>query len=105
MTHIVGQVLQIVAIIMVVWGIPRQIVKQYKDEQFGMDFIFSLIILAVYFFRAWYGILKHDWYLIVPDSIGFFLCAIVSWQYFNPRPWIVTITIKAIKKLIKNKNN
>jgi cation transport ATPase len=87
MINTLGQILQIVAIIMVVWGIPRQILLQYKNNRFGMDILFSFIILAVYILRAWYTLLKGDWYIFVPDVIGSFLSIINILQYWNPKLW------------------
>lgn len=87
MEQIVGQTLQIVAIIMVVWGIPRQILLQYKNNRFGMDLLFSFVILAVYILRAWYTLLKGDWYIFVPDAIGTILSIINILQYWNPKLW------------------
>jgi len=95
MEHIIGETFRFFALVMVCWGVPRQIIKQYKENRFGMDFYFSLVICAVYFFRAWYGILKNDWYIIVPDVIGLCLCVIVSYQYINARPLI----LRAIAKI------
>jgi len=98
MENIIGETFRIFALIMVCWGVPRQIIKQYKENQFGMDLYFSLVICAVYFFRAWYGILKNDWYIIIPDVIGLLLCIIVSYQYVNPRPSILRIIANFFKK-------
>lgn len=89
MEQVLGETFRAFAIIMVCWGLPRQIIKQYKDNRFGMDFPFSIIVCIVYFFRAWYGVETRNWYIIIPDSIGFTLSVMVSYQRFNPKPWVL----------------
>ncbi|MBU0626572.1 SWEET family sugar transporter [Patescibacteria group bacterium] len=98
MEHIIGEIFRFFALVMVCWGVPRQIIKQYKENRFGMDFYFSLVICAVYFFRTWYGILKNDWYIIIPDSVGLILSIVIVYQRFNPRPIILRYIAKIFKR-------
>jgi len=81
MEHIFGSLTMVLAISMVVMGLPSQIIKIYKSKKCGLSFLMVVLPLLVYSSRVGYAITIHSWYILIPDVLGVIFSTILLVQY------------------------
>ncbi len=75
--EILGWIASIITVVYTAFGLPAQILKNFKaGSAEGLSlFLFTFLFLT---FTSWvvYGIAKPDWFIVVPNGLGA-ICAIV----------------------------
>ena len=81
---IVGWAATIITVVYTMFGIPVQIKSNYQRKSTeGLSlFLFSFLFLT---FLSWviYGVLKSDYFIVVPNGLGAFFAAIILIQIFQ----------------------
>ena len=86
MIDLIGKIACIITIVYTAFGLPTQILRNYKMKTVGnlSPFLFTLLFLT---FSSWvvYGAVKPDWYVAVPNAVGAFFDFILLCQIFYYR--------------------
>ncbi|HCC23216.1 TPA: hypothetical protein DF272_03490 [Candidatus Falkowbacteria bacterium] len=85
MQEIFGTSTMLLAIIMIVIGLPSQIRKNKHDKRAGLSYFMTILPPLVYISRIIYSIVIEAWFLIIPDGLGIIFCVILFGQYFKYR--------------------
>lgn len=86
MVHIVGTLTMILAVAMALIALPRQIVKNHRENRVGIDAWIIMLSFGVYSLRAVYGFLIESYYIMIPDVTGAFFSSVLIFQVFvRPR--------------------
>ena len=80
MEHVIGMITMVLAIAMAVIALPKQIVKNHKDNRVGIDWWLVALALGVYASRAVYGLLIGSYYIMIPDVFGTIFSSILLYQ-------------------------
>ncbi len=75
----------IASLLVVSFGLPAQIYKNWKNKRSAMSIFLLIGTLLVYLFRIPYTIIRKDWFILIPDSLGFCFSVILIIQYFTYR--------------------
>ncbi len=85
MDHLLGTITMVLAITMVVVGVPAQVRKNHKERRCGMPLMLSILVFSVYVSRTLYALSIGAYYIVVPDLIGVVLSAIMLVQHHQFR--------------------
>lgn len=90
MENIIGTITMVLAIAMAVIALPKQIVKNHRDNRVGIDWWLVALALGVYASRAVYGLLIGSYYIMIPDVCGTVFSSILLYQFLvKPRIGII----------------
>ncbi|MDD3531172.1 MAG: hypothetical protein PHV99_01075 [Candidatus Pacebacteria bacterium] len=78
--HLVGVVTMILAGAMALIALPRQIVKNHRDNRVGIDWWIIVLSFGVYASRALYGFLIGSYFIMVPDILGTIFSSVLLYQ-------------------------
>ncbi len=81
--NIVGITASIISVIYTGLGMPVQIYKNYSSKSTA-GLSLSMMILLFMTLISWvvYGILKSDWYIIIPNFIGSLSVTVIFIQFW-----------------------
>lgn len=81
--NIVGITASIISVIYTGLGMPVQIYKNYSSKSTS-GLSLSMMILLFMTLISWvvYGILKSDWYIIIPNFIGSLSVTVIFIQFW-----------------------
>lgn len=82
MEQILGIMLSIISLGVVFIAFPTQIYKNWKTKNFGISLTLILFGVAIYITRIPYTFLRADYYILIPDIVGFLIHIILIYQYF-----------------------
>lgn len=80
MVHTIGFITMALSIIMAVIALPKQIVKNHRDNRVGIDWGLIALAFGVYASRAVYGFLIGSYYIMIPDVLGVIFSSILLYQ-------------------------
>ena len=80
---ILGSLLLAVGLVVVFIAFPSQIVKNYQEKRFGLSIVLVICGFLVYSLRIPYTIIRQDYYILIPDIVGFVIHIILVYQYFK----------------------
>lgn len=76
-----GSLTMALAILMVTFALPSQIIKNYNGGECGLSFLMVALPLSVYLSRACYAARIKVWYIWIPDTLGVIFSVILLGQY------------------------
>ena len=76
-----GSLTMTLAIAMVMFALPSQIIKNYNSGDCGLSFLMTALPLSVYLSRAFYAKKIKVWYIWVPDALGVIFSLVLLGQY------------------------
>ena len=81
--NVVGITASIISVIYTGLGMPVQIYKNYSSKSTS-GLSLSMMILLFMTLISWvvYGILKNDWYIIIPNFIGSLSVTVIFIQFW-----------------------
>lgn len=85
MDHVLGTITMVLAITMVVVGVPAQVRKNHKERRCGMPLMLSILVFSVYVSRTLYALSIEAFYIVIPDVIGAVLSAVMLYQHHQFR--------------------
>jgi hypothetical protein len=85
MQQTLGTITMILAIAMVVWALPKQILKNKHEKKCGLALSMIVLPLGVYTSRAIYAFSIGAWFILVPDALGVLFSVILARQYRHCR--------------------
>lgn len=95
MEHFIGTVTMVLAIAMAVIALPKQIVKNHKEDRVGIDWWLVALALGVYASRAVYAFLIGSYYIMIPDVLGTIFSSILLYQLLvRPRIGLIEMMEK-----------
>lgn len=93
MIELLGTIVMVLSFGMVFLGLPRQILKNYREDKCGVDIVVITLPMLIFATRIWYSYLIGAWFLIAPDLAGVFLSVVILVQYFRPRAKICLLIV------------
>lgn len=95
MEHVIGLTTMILAVAMVVIALPKQIIKNHKDNRVGITLWLVILPLGVYASRAMYGLLIGSKYIMIPDVLGVLFSSVLLYQsLIRPRIGLIEMIEK-----------
>lgn len=85
MNNVLGTITMILAVAMVVWALPRQILKNRREQKCGLALSMILLPWGVYVSRAIYAFSIGSWFILVPDALGVVFSSVLARQYYRYR--------------------
>lgn len=85
MQQTLGTITMVLAIAMVVWALPKQILKNKRERNCGLALPMIILPLGVYVSRAIYAFSIGAWFILVPDTLGVLFSIILVYQYRSYR--------------------
>lgn len=82
MINLFGVIAVCSSLIMVLFGMPRQVMKNYHRKSCeGLDLFLFIAVLLAYLSWSTYGLIKPDYFLLVSQIPGAILSAIILVQF------------------------
>lgn len=77
----IGYIACVITIVYTSFGLPNQILKNYKLKSTA-SLSLMLFVLLFFTFSSWvvYGIIKPDWFVAIPNALGAFFAFILVCQ-------------------------
>ncbi|MFA7201788.1 MAG: SemiSWEET family transporter [Candidatus Paceibacterota bacterium] len=87
LVNILGTIATGTSLILIFWGFPDQIWKNYKRKSFeGMSSVLIITALITYLFWGSYAWARGDTFLKIAQTTGFFFCLILVIQIYLYKP-------------------
>jgi hypothetical protein len=82
MESTLGWLVSIATLAVILIGLPSQIYKNYKEKSFGMSILLISLGVVLLIFRISYTLVRHDYYILIPDIISILIHIILFYQFF-----------------------
>ena len=79
--YILGFSVSILALCVILLGLTGQIYKNYKEKRSGMSIIIIGFGIILLFLRIIYTYIRHDYFIMIPDIISFFIHVVLIYQF------------------------